>query len=377
MARGAALAVTVLALAGCGRSDVRLTAGAADDRLDAPVQIRAAGLDPHQRVTLVARTRDEVGRRWSSTTTLRADARGRLQPGAHPMRFLEAMRAADTPWFALPQPRLTVDLELRVGADVLARTRIERRTVTPDVTVRRLTVARDGRAGTYFAPRGERHPAVLLFGGSEGGDGMRELAGLLASHGLTVLTVAYFHAPGRPPRLRRIPLEYFRDAARWLRAQPGVDPRRVAVAGTSRGGEAALLVASTYPRTFWRTAALVPSAYVYGSPDDSAIAAWNRGGKPVRPGPRIPVERIRGPLLTIGAGEDAEWPSDAFVQTIAEHRRGRHDVRLDYPHAGHSAGAPVPFVPDNGLASLGGDDRATADARADAFPRLVRFLGGR
>ncbi|TCC05861.1 hypothetical protein [Kribbella soli] len=49
----------------------------------------------------------------------------------------------------------------------------------------------------YVAPRtdGAKHPAVLFFGGSEGGLPPPSVPDLLASRGYPVLAVAYFHTP--------------------------------------------------------------------------------------------------------------------------------------------------------------------------------------
>jgi uncharacterized protein len=41
--------------------------------------------------------------------------------------------------------------------------------------------------------------------------------------------VGYFSLPGLPSALANIPLEYFARALRWLAAQPGVAPAKVAV----------------------------------------------------------------------------------------------------------------------------------------------------
>ena len=86
---------------------------------------------------------------------------------------------------------------------------------------------------------------VLVLGGSEGGL-VEGFASALARHGFATMALAYFAMQGLPPKLIEIPVEYFRRALDWLRAQPETSPARPAVVGSSKGGEAALLVASTY-----------------------------------------------------------------------------------------------------------------------------------
>src|ERR671936_1469150 len=93
----------------------------------------------------------------------------------------------------------------------------------------------------------------------------------LAGHGYPVLQLAYFREPGLPQSLTRIPLEYFERALGWLSRQPEVDPRRIVTWGWSRGGEASLLVAATFPELVHAAVAYVPSAYVFPAlPDASA-----------------------------------------------------------------------------------------------------------
>ncbi|HKS21697.1 MAG TPA: acyl-CoA thioester hydrolase/BAAT C-terminal domain-containing protein [Thermoanaerobaculia bacterium] len=70
---------------------------------------------------------------------------------------------------------------------------------------------------------------------------------LLASHGYAALAVAYFGIAPLPDDLDRIPLETVDRAVAWLRAQPSVDPKRIAIWGGSKGAELALVAASRNP----------------------------------------------------------------------------------------------------------------------------------
>ena len=253
------MAVSVAAV-GCGGGAhgdgrVTLSAHAASALADAPVRIDVHGLRAHERATLRATWTAFGGAVWSSSVPERADAGGAITlRGIDGMRFLWSMRPShprgrNVSAFLPPAAGATgVALSLAVGAQRVARTRLARRITPGSVNVRALTRRRDGVVGFLFSPPGRaRRPAALVFGGSEGGNGMIDVAGLLAAHGYPALALAYFGERGLPARLENIPLEYFARAARLLRRQPGVDPARVVAVGASRGGEAALLLASTFP----------------------------------------------------------------------------------------------------------------------------------
>ena len=79
---------------------------------------------------------------------------------------------------------------------------------------------------------------------------------------LLIAPGALIGLPGLPSSLENIPLEYFERALRWLAKQPAVDPHRIVTFGSSRGGEASLLIASTFPRLVHGAVGYVPSAAV-------------------------------------------------------------------------------------------------------------------
>jgi hypothetical protein len=100
---------------------------------------------------------------------------------------------------------------------------------------RKLTVRRDGVYGFEFTPRNPRaHPAVLVFGGSEGGDSMVDAAGLLAAHGYTTLALAYFRQARPAVRPRERPAGVLRT--RVAHPAPGA-ARRPAACGDHGGAD--------------------------------------------------------------------------------------------------------------------------------------------
>lgn len=192
-----------------------------------------------------------------------------------------------SPYFIAGGP-LDVSLRATVGGKTVAEATAHR--VGPEdvgVRVRELRPAADGVYGSLYLPADTsvRRPALVVFGGSEGGLSTGPAAALLAAHGYPALALAYFGEPGLPATLRDVPLEYFAKAVALLRAQPGVDPDHVLVHGTSRGGEAALLVGATYPALVDGVVAGVPGDRVEGTPFSAVVsAAWTVRGRPVPPG---------------------------------------------------------------------------------------------
>lgn len=117
--------------------------------------------------------------------------------------------------------------------------------------------------GTICAPATPgKHPAILLLGGSEGGDSMSLAASAFAKKGYVAASVAYFGSPGLHSTLENIPAETVGKALDVIAKRSDVDPTRIAIMGISKGAELALLAASTYPQ-FRAVIADVPSPFAW------------------------------------------------------------------------------------------------------------------
>jgi dienelactone hydrolase len=284
--------------------------------------------------------------------------------------------------FFLPPPTAPnrVTLSLTAHGRTVAQARLSRRITRAAVRMRVPLKRRDGVQGVLFTRRvNARRPAVVAFGGSEGGDSMFDVAGLLAAHGHPALSLAYFGERGLPPEHVNIPLEYFARAVRMMRRLPGVDAHRVLVMGTSRRGEAALLIAASFPKLVHGAIGLVPSDSVYPAPAAN-LRAWTLHGRALPLG-QIPVERIRGPVLAASAADDRVWSSADSVRQI-EKRLAAHAVRVAhdgvvYRRAGDLIGTAAPYEPAATDASaFGGSAGLDARAKAELRPRILRLLGG-
>ena len=291
-----------------------------------------------------------------------------------------------------------------------------------DPGIQTIQVRDDGLVGTFYLPRTPPPwPAMIAVGGS--GPGIFGLPGLMfASEGIASLALAYFGMPGLPMTFERIPLEYFEAAIRWLERRDDVRSDAIAVAGASRGGELALLLAATYPE-LKAAVSWVGSGLIYGGvvPIGAApVAGWTRHGEdlpfagfvtsaakmdspPVRLTPgflagledreavaaaEIPVERINGPVLLISGTDDAVWPatvlSEYAVRRLRAHGHPHAVEHLVYEGAGHIIGPPVSGFNFNvthavhpivGLDfAFGGTPEKNTAASLDSWQRIVAFL---
>lgn len=205
-------------------------------------------------------------------------------------------------------------------------------------------------------------PAVIAFGGSEGGLQFGDANGqMIAPHGIAVLSLAYFNAEGLPNSLDQIPLEYFLEAIDFLSTHAKVDPARIGVVSGSRGSEAALLIASNDMR-IRSVVVTTPSSVVWGGAKTTQ-SAWTLKGRDIAflklNGPnngaqlerlrtaladeknvsaaRIPIDLINGPIFFISAKNDQIWPSYAMSMAMEEYL-SRSNFKFSVSHASYLTG---------------------------------------
>jgi uncharacterized protein len=131
------------------------------------------------------------------------------------------------------------------------------------------------------------HPGIIVMGGAGGGLSSANAVGsLLAEAGYAALALAYFGIEDLPTRLEEIPLEYFKRAIDYMRSHPSVEPSKIGLIGTSKGGEGALLVSATYQEV-GAVVAYSPSHVVFQGIAETGLketipkSSWTLDGKPV------------------------------------------------------------------------------------------------
>lgn len=284
--------------------------------------------------------------------------------------------------------------------------------------------------GTLFQPESQgKYPAVILLSGSDGGS-KEHAAALLASKGYITFALSYFGGVGVPKDLENIPLEYFQKATIWLQEHPFVNGK-VSLIGYSRGGELALLLGATFDY-YKSIIACAPSAYITAGMKNGIFApipSWTMDKQPlpylrfkyrfstmftllknwilkqpisylsiwdntlndeegIRES-RIPVEKIKAPVMFISGEDDQLWPSAKYVKLMEEklkdaENNSSQNRYLYYKDAGHFISFPYSFVnlPSNVLMNVGGGMTMTfggtkatnAAAAKDSWSKILEFL---
>jgi dienelactone hydrolase len=381
--------------------------------VDEAAVIRASGLEPDEHITIKAELTDAASQSWSSQAEFVADAQGNVDLSRQaPVKgsYSEAS-AMGLVWSMMPAEKRVVayrgphsDSSQMIGFSLLRKNQpvseaqLEQHLIGDGL--RQINVQGELQGILFLPKTSERRPGVLVVGGSEGGMPFQKAA-WLASHGYAAFALAYFHHQNLPANLAAIPLEYFGRALAWMMQRPEIASDRLAVVGTSRGGELALQLGSMYPE-FKAVVAYVPSNVRNPAccGDTRVPYAWTWKGEPLsylplrsRGNPEaemlaaIAVEQTHGAILLISGEDDGVWPSSSMCNSIVSRLKSSHFSypveHLKYAHAGHYAGRPEIVPAWHGVMkhpisgreeNLGGNAKGDAQSSLDSIPKVLEFL---
>ncbi|NXS64234.1 ACOT1 thioesterase, partial [Brachypteracias leptosomus] len=390
---------------------------------DDPIQIRVAGLQPEQEVTLRASLVDESGELFQAHAHYRAGSSGELDlsrapalggsySGVEPMGLLWSLQSR-APYKRLAKRNVLtpfrVDLEVFEGhgdmSCLLGKCTNERWFLGEGV--KRISV-REGRLrATLFLPPGPGpFPGLIDLYGSGGGL-VEYRASLLASRGFVTLAVAYMAFEDLPAMPESLELSYFEEAVNFLRKQQQVKDSGIGVLGLSKGADLALSMATFLP-------GIKAAVSISGSSFNSFIPLRGDGFTlPAHPfdlgriktseetglvdfsdilddfrdpatwACRIPLERSLAKFLLLSGLEDRNWRSDLFCQDAVQRlqQHGREVEFCSYPGAGHLLEPPYLPLCQASIHKVlgvfvdwGGQWREHAKAQEDAWHRIQAFF---
>jgi dienelactone hydrolase len=316
----------------------------------------------------------------------------------------------------------TIYFQLEVDGKIISKDELRLILETPDIYCEEIR-NKDMVANYYYPKNKQNLPLIIMLGGSNGG--IREVddrAKIVSSHGYAVLALGYFGMENLPKNLERIPLEYFFNSIDWAKEKQFIDTAKIVIIGVSKGGEAALLVASMR-RDIKGAIAFVPSNVRWqGIPDGPSFiskSSWTLNGndlpylkcsfsfsffwkfickskqiemreifKPIITEDKskidpalIEVEKINGPILLIAGKDDKLWPSYDMCQMMKyrlDSLKFEHQIEcLNYDNAGHFIFGPDLMPTINykyDQIAVGGKDSENSAAQIDSWNKMIGFL---
>lgn len=309
---------------------------------------------------------------------------------------------------------------------------LERSFKTDDISILDIN---EGFHGRLFSNKNAGNKIILLITGSDGDTEVLDLmAGPLSSRGFNVLTVPYFAVPGLPATLEKVPLEYFEKVFKWIKHNTIINKRRdeeteIYIHGTSKGAEAALLLASRY-KEIKKVAAIEAHGYVFQGLNgfafsDNTSSSFSYGGKSIpfikcyndifyeelkkcnekgipfgfasthkkcvdmadnKEEARIKIENSEADLLITTGKEDNIWNGYEGCKVLMANLKKnnyKHNVEfLVYEHMGHPM--PIPYIiplSENttipmmgGVFTSGGTVEGNVEGQYDSWNRTIEFF---
>ena len=213
----------------------------------------------------------------------------------------------------------------------------------------------------------KNQPLIVAFGGGGGGNDwsrnyMKGKRDSLNEKGYAVLAIGYFNSNGTPKHLDRISLNAISDTIMSIAKNSNIDESKIALIGSSKGGELVLNLASrfkhfnaviamstsnvTFPAITWSGNT---SSWTYNNKEVSYVPAPLKTITPALKGDlytafsmmledeesvknaEIEVENIKAAILLISGENDEQWPSTAMSNRIME-RLENHNYKYYKKH---------------------------------------------
>ncbi|KAI3374661.1 hypothetical protein L3Q82_021231 [Scortum barcoo] len=220
--------------------------------------------------------------------------------------------------------------------------------------VSRLDVNEGNISGVLFTPPGDGpFPAVLDLSTFKS----EKRASLLANRGFVVLTVTVFN--DKPANVKKMHLDYFEEAADFLKQHPKVGRKGIGIVSRSKAGDIALSLASFVP-------GVEAVVWINGCNANVAFPLYHK------------KQQILSPLLLdFQQEDDLNWDSKAYMEEMVERlkRHGKDNFEsVCYPGAGHYMEPPYgPYCPSSfhgivGKPALWGE-KMSSQVRLRLLPR--------
>ena len=266
--------------------------------------------------------------------------------------------------------------------------------------------------GTFLRGAQRTSLGVLVLGGSSGRVDVTR-SKLFAARGAVAIALRWFGGEGQVPGICEVPLETFSRAVDRL---VGEGCERIALIGTSKGAEAALLTA-IHDQRVDVVVAISPSSVVWantGTGRDGMAwpprSSWTHRGIPLpfvpydtawRPQPAsglisyrelhtqslrsftaeaaaaaIPAEKTSAAIILVAGCDDALWPSDIFAWSIHDRlvAAGQKARLVQHPTAGHRVLLPGETTPRSTQHAHGGSDRSNSELGREAWSAILAEL---
>ena len=397
--------------------------------------IQLKGFLPKQKLTINASFQEDENKIWSSSATFVCNELGELDlhkaaplsgsyQGIEPMGLFVYMKEENSKrgfaFFPKGLDATHIKISVIVDDKEVTTEVLKRYLLEPTVTKEILTV--DGLKGTLFLPHKKLNQKVVICLSGSGGNLPHERSAILASHGIASLSLGYFGHEGLPTYLSRVPLEYFEKVFEFLDKNPYINEKDIAILGSSRGAELALLLASRYTQ-IKSVIAYTPSHTVWsgvGHYKEQNSSTWSYKNKElpfvkcklslikwfeyyfskkpfeltssficslkgnIDERAIIPVENIQGDILLISGNDDQMWCSTLMANKIMS-RLKKYNFPYKYTHlsykdAGHFI--TIPYFPSidkdillgKRIYAFGGTTLGNLRASEDSWQKVLDFL---